>query len=535
MTSRLSYKNGIFFFRAHAEKRKLAADAGLHWNRELQCFTTSVVKAAVRLRKYADESAKVILAKHLIVTSPWVGPLPTPKGLKLKKFQKDKGIPWVLSRNKSYLFSDPGTGKTIMAAVSANALRAAVVYLCPPFLTRNVEAEFRKWTTYAKTITRVEPKELTQAGKGSVIIVPDSIINRPEARRLISRFTKAAKERGRETVLFVDEAHRYKELTSQRSKALFGGKITRSIRGKGGEKSTSSTENATGIRKYFDREVYMSGSMMPNRPKELFPILSNVAPETIDFRDFFSYARRYCAAYQDDSTGYWDFDGESHLEELKARTRENFVCRITKAEALPELPPVTEEFVFLGEAPAKVTKLEAKLLRDYSAEDLMKSQLNPNLATMRRELGALKVKPSAEYLKYLLEESDEVLLVFAYHIDVVDGLAEKLKKYEPLVIRGGISNEKRREIELEFQKNKKRRLIIANYLAGGIGITLTRATVVAMVEWSYVPEENKQARDRVHRIGLEHPMRQQYLVFTNSFDRKLMEINFRKNKVIAKI
>lgn len=505
------YKNGEFFCRCDFASRLLPRDAGFRFDPVLKIWRTSSLKVAVRLRDFADKTAQEKIDKQFIRISPWSGPLPYPRDLIPYDFQLEAAR-FALARNRAYLGLDAGLGKTIVTAIVINALKIPVVWICPPFLTRNVEAELKRWLTYPADVLRLEGKTAGLGG-AEILVVPDSILNRREVFDDIQHTL-----RGREALLVVDEAHRFKTPDAIRTQMLFGDK-----NGEGG------------ISEIFARAIYLSGTPMPNRPMELFSVLSSQAPETIDFRNYFKYGLEYCAAYRDEY-GAWDFSGASNLAKLRSQVYGKFMLRMKKADVLKSLPPKTEEIVIIGEAPARLIAMEQAILAKNSPEDLVAGTVSSDhIATYRRELGELKVKPSVEFIRALLSETKESLLVFAFHKKVIADLAEALKEFAPLVIVGSTPNEERNEIVNTFQTSKTRRLFIGNYQAAGVGLTLTKATRVIFVEMSWTPAENEQASDRAHRIGQRDNVFVQYLVYENSMDKKIMDVCFRKKRVTAYI
>jgi SWI/SNF-related matrix-associated actin-dependent regulator 1 of chromatin subfamily A len=507
---RISFTRGSFRARCDFESRLKLKGAGFRWDGE--SWYTENPKVAARLREHADESARNEIDRRIIHVSPWLAPLPIPSGLELRPFQVRNCL-FALGQSRSYLAADPGLGKGVMAVVIRNALKAPTVYVCPPFLTLTVEAEFRKWSVGDPAIERLDPWTCP-AGIPDVLIVPDSLVHRDEVQREIREMVRWAHLRQQAALLFVDEAHRYKSSTTLRTKALL---------------------SKDGLYRYFERQVWLSGTPMPNgRPMELYPLLSRVAPETIDFKNKFDFGMDYCEGYHD-GFGY-DFNGgtEADVKRLEEKIRP-FMLRTRKAEALPELPPKTEELVLIGSKPAKLAKLEAKILREHAPEDLMAGRVSSDhVSTYRRELGSFKMKSSLDFIRSLLRDSDESIIVFAFHKDVISGLKLGLKEFSPLVIDGESGTKVRHETAAKFQSGESR-LLVANYVAAGVGFTLTRATRVVFVEFSWVPAENDQASDRAHRIGQRDHVFVQYLVFENSIDRKVMETNLRKRKLTAQI
>lgn len=528
---RVTFADGVFQARCSFSERELVRKAGFRWSGERKLWYSETSKVAVRLREFCDPSALKEINRVMIVNSPWSGPLPYPKGLRPYPFQLG-AVRYVLERNKSYLGLDPGLGKTPISVIVSNALQAPTVFVAPAFLTRNVEAEFQKWATWSPKILRLEPRgkepPIQYATRmidqeAEILIVPDSVLHRPETILIIKDLNHWAEISGRGAVLMVDEAHRYKNFKAQRTAILFGGK----------------DENGDALppmTRRFERQVYLSGTPIPNgRPMELFPILSTVAPETIDFMSGFEYGRKFCRGHR--TRFGWDFSGASNMPELRRRVIGPFMLRLKTEDVLKDLPPMTEELVLIGDAPAKLIKLEKELLQEHSPSDLVKHQVaSTHIATYRRELGKLKVKPAVDFIRSLLDDGEESLLVFAFHKEVIADLKVKLGKYRPLVITGSTSNAERHAIVTKFQDEKKgHRLFIGNYQAAGVGLTLTKATRVIFVEYSYVPSENDQAAKRAHRIGQRFHVLVQFLVYTNSLDKKVLESNLRKREIIAHI
>jgi SWI/SNF-related matrix-associated actin-dependent regulator 1 of chromatin subfamily A len=523
----ISFFDGVFRARCKYDERLVLKNAGFRWDNELRAWYTPDYGVAARFDAYLDKTAKAELERIRICIKPWTGGLSVPVGEELYKFQTTSAI-FALERNRSYLALDPGLGKTPIAAVVAQTLSdyafyddVAIAYLCPPFLTRNTENEFATWSPRM----RVKRYEISDPGGfgANVIIFPDSIISRDEVLRGIQTFAKVGKDENRHTVLFIDEAHRFKNDEAGRTQALFGKREKR------------------GIAKLFDRCVYLSGTPMPNRPIELYPVLSNAAPQTIGYMNKFEYAVKYCAAYK--NQWGWDFSGCSNLDELVKNVIGTFMIRFRKADVLKELPPKTESMVLLSDDMSpRLTKLSKDILQRLSPEDLMKGQIQVDLgkdvlhlSTYRRELGVLKAKAAAEYIKYLLDETEEAILVFAIHKEVIEILTKELDKFEPLVITGATRMELRHAYVSEFQNDKRRRLFIGNIQAAGTGLTLTKATRVVFAEFSWVPADNDQASDRAHRIGQKDNVFVEYLVYKNSVDKTVIETVLRKKKITERL
>lgn len=517
----LTHNGKFFILRCSFEDREVAKSAGFRWDFDNKFWLTENIAVAARLGEFADERTRRYLSHFTICHHPFTGPLrlpPKTTGLELLPHQLE-AVRFALSRNRSYLGLDPGLGKTPTAAVVINTLQMKAVYILPPFLLENVKSEFSRWAGRLKLSVFGSVKEFSFVD--DMLLLPDSLLRREECYRTVKSFLG-----GKPGVLVVDEAHRFKSQDAIRTQALFGGKSKRSLRS------------------LFEREVYMSGTPMPNRPMELFPILSKVAPETIDFMNMFQYGRKFCAGKKTDFG--WDFSGASNMQELNQRVKYPsgpFMLRMRKD--LLKLPPLIEEiFVVSGDQSPRLTEMGRKLGDAYrDTEDLTKHALaqkagvegDLHVATYRRLLGKEKVEPAGEYVKAVLDEyPSEKILVFAYHKEVIAALIDILSVYKPYVITGETTSEERHALVNKFQNDRTPRVLIANY-ATMIGFNITAATRAVFVEFDWTPGVNQQAMDRAHRIGQTKSVLVQYVVYKDSLDKLVIETLLRKRKSIEHI
>lgn len=517
----LVHDNKRFLFQCEFAERHLAKEAGFHWDDTVKKWYTSELKTAACLREYARGEAKSKIDSAFITRSPWTKPLSrVPINLSLFPHQVE-AINYALSQNRCYLGLDPGLGKTIVAAIVCAELKVPCVYICPPFLLQNVEAEFNKWAPELRICIYSSKKNMHTmypTATCNVTLVPDSLLTRAETLDHIHLFLGGSHE----AILIVDEAHRFKNPEAKRTQALLGkGKVS-------------------GIADQFVRHIYMSGTPMPNRPIELYAILAKAAPECINFMSEFQYGRRYCAGWS--SPWGWDFSGASNIAELAAKViapRGKFMLRQKKA--LLNLPPKLEEvFVVSAGMSPRLSEMNAKLGEAYrDVEDLIKIKLaakvgtdeeDLHVATYRRLLGVEKATHAVPYIESLLTETDESILVFAYHKDVITKLTEGLAAYKPIVITGATPVGERQDLVAEFQKESGPRILIGNYVACGVGFTLTKATRVIFAEFDWVPGVNAQASDRAHRIGQTEPVLVQYVAYKDSIDKAVIETLLRKQR-----
>jgi SWI/SNF-related matrix-associated actin-dependent regulator 1 of chromatin subfamily A len=509
---KLFFDGKSFFVECTFDERFLPSAAKFTWDVVKKKWTTKEISKAVKLSDYAAPCAKKELEKNTIQIKD-VGETPFPEKLSPREYQL-KAAKFLAARNRAYANMEPGTGKSIVAALVINYLNSFLkhahktLYICPPFLIENMKKEFEKWVIGHHKISTLSENYGT-----NVLLIPDSMIGKKEVQNLIKDFAKSF-----ECTVFYDEAHRIKELSSARSKAFYGQ-----------------------ILPIFTRAYLMSGTAMPNRPMELFAPLSYLAPECIGFKNKFEYGRRYCAGHQ--GRFGWDFTGASNLDELRENMKP-FMLTIKKQDVLKELPAKTEELVLVGEKlPQKLAALDKEILNTYSPRDLMKSSIalrmnkgssELHIATYRKELGIAKVGHVRNFIEHLLESTKESLLVFAIHKEVIAKLKNELDDYKPLVITGDTPMQERSKIVNAFQKGESR-IFIGNIQASGTGFTMTKASRVVFAESSWVPAENLQAMDRAHRIGQNENVLVHYLVFKHSVDATVMQAVLSKKEITERI
>jgi len=100
------------------------------------------------------------------------------------------------------------------------------------------------------------------------------------------------------------------------------------------------------------------------------------------------------------------------------------------------------------------------------------------------------------------------------------------------VLRGADSSEARQAAVDAFQAGKTN-LFIGSLKAGGVGITLTKASNVAFLELGWTPADHDQAEDRVHRIGQTNAVNAWYLLALDTIDGEIAELIAEKRAVVS--
>src|SRR5690606_30524035 len=125
---------------------------------------------------------------------------------------------------------------------------------------------------------------------------------------------------------------------------------------------------------------------------------------------------------------------------------------------LLNLPTKLEQVFLLSvDMTPQLAKFDRVLSKSYrSAEDVVKEAIKTDLsrsdapedlplATYQRLLGEQKAKAAIPYIRSLLDESDESIILYGRHKAVIAALVAALGAYRPFVITGATPEKERHE------------------------------------------------------------------------------------------
>lgn len=433
--------------------------------------------------------------------------IPCPDGKEYKPFQK-AGIEYATSVKNCLIADDPGLGKTIQAIGVLNFYKETnALIVCPSSAIYNWRNEINEWHVSNPDIEVLSAGQKVFNEKAPIKIVGFGMVAQPKVMQYLNQF--------KFNYLIVDESHYLKNPTTKRTKAVYGV-----------------------LGKRVHRMIQLSGTPITNRPMNIWTSINCACPEAIDNMTRFKFGMKFCNGYK----GHfgWNFVGASNMKELGVRLRSHYMIRRRKKDVLKDLPDKFLRVVYLEKdtRSKKVIKEIGKIDKEYFLSRKVrkvKIEEDESIATVRKELGLSKIKPAASYIKDVLDSGTKKIVVFAHHRQVLDELRFLLNLYNPCVVMGGLSSEeKQKQVDL-FQKDESCRVFLGNIISAGVAITLTAANHLAFVETSYVPAENKQAIDRIHRIGQTKGVIVDFLTFEKSLDETIIKEHFKKMKNIKEV
>jgi SWI/SNF-related matrix-associated actin-dependent regulator 1 of chromatin subfamily A len=126
----------------------------------------------------------------------------------------------------------------------------------------------------------------------------------------------------------------------------------------------------------------------------------------------------------------------------------------------------------------------------------------------------------------------EKAIVFTNYQAVVDALMAHFGD-KAVKLTGEDSAAARQASVDAFQDDESVRVFVGNLQAAGIGVSLTAASQVVFVDYSFVPAEHLQAEDRPCRIGQRHAVTVTYLSAQETLDEEIEQLLAQKLNVVA--
>ncbi len=165
--------------------------------------------------------------------------------------------------------------------------------------------------------------------------------------------------------------------------------------------------------------------------------------------------------------------------------------------------------------------LECKISESSYFKDIDISEL----AKARSLLATSKIPAMVEYIEDM-EEQGTPLVVFSAHRAPIDALKDRPGW---CVITGNTCETDRVSIVNRFQ-NGELKGVGATIRAAGIALTLTKASRCLFVDREWTPALNRQAEDRLHRVGQKNSVQISTLVYNHPIELRVYDVLLRKQQ-----
>ncbi|MGQ7853850.1 DEAD/DEAH box helicase [Pedobacter sp. WC2501] len=287
--------------------------------------------------------------------------------------------------------------------------------------------------------------------------------------------------------------------------------------------------------------LILSGTPVENSVSDLWSQLTFLNPGLLGTQAFFY--EEYVQAI------------EKKKDEEKARKLQSiikpFVLRRTKEQVAAELPPKTEQVIYCDMSEDQAAYYEKT--KSAYRNDLLQSMDDGTFAkkqvqllqglTALRQLANHPVMIDGEYIsdsgkfENVIHTLDNVLkgghkvLVFSQFVKHLDIFKKHFEaEHIPFAYLDG-STRNRGEIVSEFQQNTDLKVFLISIKAGGVGLNLTQADYVFILDPWWNPAVEQQAIDRTHRIGQDKKVFIYKFIAKDTVEEKILALQNRKKSL----
>lgn len=290
-------------------------------------------------------------------------------------------------------------------------------------------------------------------------------------------------------------------------------------------------------------KVVLTGTPIENNTFDIYGQLSFACPGLLGSRQFFK------AIY---SSPIDKFEDSKRTAQLQKKIQP-FILRRTKKQVAKELPDKTEMVIYceMGDEQRKIYDIYEKELRDFingkSEDEIKRSgihvltgltklrQICNSPALLKEEAYQGDFSSKVEVLMEHIENksTQHKILVFSQFVGMLDVIKKALEtKNIAFEYLTGQTKNRASKVN-EFQNNDNVRVFLISLKAGGIGLNLTEADYVYLVDPWWNPAVENQAIDRSYRIGQTKNVVVVRLICPNTIEEKVVKLQQSKTKLIG--
>ncbi len=426
-------------------------------------------------------------------------------GLGWLHFLRESGVGGVLA-------DDMGLGKTVQTLSLLEELRAGgtarpSLVVAPRSLLFNWAAEAKRFAPQLRVLEHHGSDRAENVFEDSDVVLTTYATMRLD----VAELSKIEFE-----YVILDEAQSIKNATSQVAKA------SRQLRSK--------------------HRLALSGTPIENHLGELWSLFEFLNPGLLGGSR--SFNRTFASK-----------SAPPERREALARALRPLILRRTKEQVAPELPERIEQTLWCeleGKQKKQYDELRdhyrAALLGSVRKNGIEKSRMkileallrlrqaacDPGLIDPDTDASSAKMELLFEELRGVVDSGHRALVFsqFTSFLDIVRATLE-LEKTPYLYLDGTTRN--RQALVEEFQSAGGPPVFLISLKAGGLGLNLTNADYIFLLDPWWNPAVEAQAIDRAHRIGRQKPVVAYRLIARDTVEEKILELQARKRELANSI
>ncbi|MDB5013291.1 MAG: helicase, partial [Daejeonella sp.] len=235
-----------------------------------------------------------------------------------------------------------------------------------------------------------------------------------------------------------------------------------------------------------------------------------------------------------------------------------FMLRRTKEQVAKDLPARTEMTMYceMGAEQRKIYNQFKEYYRKYLLDKIKEEGIGKSGIYILEGLTKLRqicdspalLNEDKRYpnestkLEELIREIEENVgqhkaLVFSQFVGMLDLIRQQLDHHKIAYeyIDGSVTAQNRQKAVDNFQKNEHVKVFLISLKAGGVGLNLTAADYVYLVDPWWNPAVEQQAIDRTHRIGQTKKIFAYKMICKDSIEEKIIQLQDKKKAIAADI
>lgn len=236
---------------------------------------------------------------------------------------------------------------------------------------------------------------------------------------------------------------------------------------------------------------------------------------------------------------------------IARKTAAPFILRRTKAQVLHDLPPKIENNIYLDFSDTEKLKYQENLISirtkiNQSTSTAKYGEILKGLLQLRQnclwqgnhhnisnKIESTKIEFLLETLEAILEEGHQAIVFsqFTTYLDIIQHhFYEKHWKFSRI---DGSQSINKRQDQVDLFQSGKNPLFLISLKAGGVGLNLTAASYVFIMDPWWNPAVESQAIDRAHRIGQKNTLTVYRPIIKNSVEEKVLKLQEEKKQLFS--
>jgi SNF2 family DNA or RNA helicase len=305
----------------------------------------------------------------------------------------------------------------------------------------------------------------------------------------------------------------------------------------------AATTKAVGLLPCENR-IVMSGTPVQNNTYDLYAQFNFINPGLLGSRDFF----------KNEFANPIDKQGDKDKAQQLRKMIYPFLMRRTKEQVAPDLPDKTETILWceMGREQRGAYESYRKYYRDLILKKI--DEVGMNNAGFYVLEGLLRLRQICDHPRLVKDEeitteesvkSEELLreveentgqhkiLIFSQFVEMLQIIKSELekKKISFSYLDGSVSATNRKDEVAKFQTDESVKVFLISLKAGGVGLNLTAADYVYIVDPWWNPAAEQQAIDRTHRIGQTRKIFAYKMICKDSVEEKILKLQEKKKNL----